>query len=106
MFDCVIPTRNARNGQLFVRTGTLNISNAQYGEDEGPVEAGCSCYTCRRYSKAYLRHLFMARELLAYRLNTIHNIHYFMTLMRKMRKAIHEGTFDAFKGEFYSERNG
>jgi queuine tRNA-ribosyltransferase len=105
MFDCVIPTRNARNGQLFVRGGTLNISNARYRNDEGPAEAGCPCYTCRRYSRAYLRHLFMAKELLAYRLNTIHNIHYFMSLMKAMRDAIQEGAFALFKKEFYSQRN-
>ena len=105
MFDCVIPTRNARNGQLFVRTGTLNICNARFREDERPVEANCRCYTCAHYSRAYLRHLFMAKEILAYRLNTIHNIHYFMTLMRGLRKAIKEGTLLAFKNEFYAKRN-
>lgn len=104
MFDCVMPTRNARNGQLFVSTGTLNISNAQYRDDELPVEAGCLCYTCRHYSRSYLRHLFMAKELLAYRLNTIHNIYYFMKLMREMREAIHEGRFDRFKRNFYAQR--
>ena len=104
MFDCVIPTRNARNGQLFVRSGTVNISNAKYRDDERPVEAGCPCYTCGHYSRAYLRHLFMARELLAYRLNTIHNVHYFMSLMKEMRKAIREGTFVSFKKEFYQQR--
>jgi queuine tRNA-ribosyltransferase len=104
MFDCVIPTRNARNGQLFVRNGTLNISNAQHRDDERPVEAGCACYTCTRYSRAYLRHLFMAKELLAYRLNTIHNIHYFMTLMSNMREAIRLGRFSQFKKDFYAQR--
>jgi queuine tRNA-ribosyltransferase len=105
MFDCVMPTRNARNGQLFVSTGTLNISNAQYREDEQPVEAGCPCYTCRHYSRAYLRHLFMAKELLAYRLNTIHNIYSFMRLMREMREAIHQGRFGQFRRDFYAQRN-
>ncbi|RLB82634.1 MAG: tRNA guanosine(34) transglycosylase Tgt [Deltaproteobacteria bacterium] len=105
MFDCVIPTRNARNGQLFVSAGTINICNAQYRDDEGPIEEGCSCYTCRSYSRAYLRHLFMAKELLAYRLNTIHNIHYFMTLMSKMREAIRQGRFDLFKRGFYAQRS-
>ena len=104
MFDCVIPTRNARNGQLFVHGGTVNISNAKYRDDEGPVEAGCPCYTCRHYSKAYLRHLFLARELLAYRLNTIHNIHYFMSLMKEMREAIRESRFSGFKKAFFSHR--
>jgi queuine tRNA-ribosyltransferase len=106
MFDCVIPTRNARNGQLFVRGGTLNIANARHRQDERPVEEGCPCYACRHYSRAYLRHLFMAKELLAYRLNTLHNIHFFMALMREMRKAIREDTFEAFKRGFYSERIG
>ena len=105
MFDCVMPTRNARNGQLFVRTGTLNICNARYGADQAPVEAGCPCYTCRHYSRAYLRHLFMAKELLAYRLNTIHNICFFMTLMREMREAIRHGRFGLFKRDFYAQRS-
>ena len=104
MFDCVIPTRNARNGQLFVSTGTLNICNAQYRDDELPVEAGCPCYTCRHYSRAYLRHLFMAKELLANRLNTIHNIYYFMNLMKEMREAIRSGRFNRFKKNFYAQR--
>jgi queuine tRNA-ribosyltransferase len=105
MFDCVIPTRNARNGQLFVTTGTLNIRNTQYRNDKRPVESGCVCYTCKNYSRAYLRHLFMAKEILAHRLNTIHNIHYFMTLMNQMREAIREGRFAGFKKEFYRLRN-
>jgi queuine tRNA-ribosyltransferase len=104
MFDCVIPTRNARNGQLFVRSGSINICNAQYRDDQGPVEPGCPCYTCRHYSRAYLRHLFMAKELLAYRLNTIHNIHYFMTLMREMREDIREDRFEQFRKDFHSKR--
>ena len=104
MFDCVIPTRNARNGQLFVKAGKLNICNAQYQNDDRPVEADCSCYTCKNYSRAYLRHLFMAKEILAHRLNTIHNIHYFMTLMADMRKAIGKGNYAAFKQAFYRQR--
>ncbi len=102
MFDCVIPTRNARNGQLFVHEGRINICNAQYRDDPRPVKAGCLCYTCSHYSRAYLRHLFMAKELLAYRLNTIHNIHYFMTLMRGIREAIGQGRFGQFKKDFYA----
>lgn len=101
-FDCVIPTRNARNGQLFVETGTLNICNAAHRDDDAPVDSACSCYTCRHYSRAYLRHLFMARELLAYRLNTIHNIHFFMTLMRRMREAIQQRGLARFKESFCS----
>jgi len=105
MFDCVIPTRNARNGQFFVTTGTLNICNAQYRHDELPVEVGCHCYTCSHYSRAYLRHLFIAKELLAYRLNTIHNIYFFMTHMKGMREAIRQGRFGLFKRDFYAQRN-
>jgi queuine tRNA-ribosyltransferase len=105
MFDCVMPTRNARNGQLFVGTGTINICNARHRDDEAPVEAGCRCYTCTNYSRAYLRHLFMAKEILAYRLNTIHNIYYFMTLMANMRKAIRQEKFALLKKAFYSQRN-
>ncbi len=106
MFDCVMPTRNARNGQLFVKTGTLNICNAQYRDDKRPVDHGCPCYTCTHYSRAYLRHLYMAKELLSYRLNTIHNIHYFMTLMTEMREAIGQDRFVQFKRDFYAQRGG
>lgn len=105
MFDCVIPTRNARNGQMFTESGTLNICNSRFKEDTGPVENGCDCYTCRQYSRAYLRHLYMSRELLSYRLNTIHNIHYYMRLMRHVRTAILNNEFDKFKRAFYSKRD-
>jgi queuine tRNA-ribosyltransferase len=101
MFDCVLPTRNARNGQMFTQYGTVNISNAQYKDDTEPLEPGCECYTCRHYSRAYLRHLFMARELLAYRLNTIHNIHYFVSFMKQIREAILSDEFDSFRKAFY-----
>jgi len=101
MFDCVLPTRNARNGQMFAKNGTINICNARFKYDTKPVESGCTCYTCRNYSRAYLRHLYMAKELLAYRLNTIHNIHYYMSLMKRIRKAICEGEFDRFRKDFY-----
>ncbi len=104
MFDCVLPTRNARNGQLFTRYGNMNICNAQYKDDIDPVDENCSCYTCRHYSRAYLRHLYMAQELLAYRLNTIHNVHYYIDLMEKMRNAICQNEFDTFKKGFYHER--
>ena len=103
MFDCVMPTRNARNGQLFTAQGTINICNARFREDEGPVDPTCDCYTCRHYSLAYLRHLYTAREILAYRLNTIHNVYYYVNLVKAMRKAIVAGTFDAFKKEFYAK---
>ncbi len=101
MFDCVLPTRNARNGQLFTECGTINISNAQYKDDTEPLEPGCECYTCRHYSRAYLRHLYMTRELLAYRFNTIHNIHYFISFMKHMRKAILANEFESFRKAFY-----
>lgn len=97
MFDCVLPTRNARNGQLFTSSGTINICNSRFKTDTKPVEPGCGCYTCGNYSRAYLRHLYMARELLAYRLNTIHNIHYYIGLMKTMRQAIIDDKFDAFR---------
>jgi len=104
MFDCVLPTRNARNGQLFTNTGTLNISNARHAGDPQPPDTGCTCYTCRNYSRAYLRHLYMARELLGYRLNTIHNVHHFVHLMAQMRAAIESDGFESFKSEFYRRR--
>jgi queuine tRNA-ribosyltransferase len=104
MFDCVLPTRNARNGQLITARGTLNISNARFREDDRPADPECGCYTCRHYSRAYLRHLYMARELLAYRLNSIHNIHYYTRLMAGMRRAIREDAFDVFRKTFYDGR--
>jgi queuine tRNA-ribosyltransferase len=106
MFDCVLPTRNARNGQLFTSQGTINISNARFRNDTGPLDSECSCYTCRNYSRAYLRHLYTARELLAYRLNSIHNIHYYIELMAQMRRAIKENRFHAFRSDFYQKRQG
>ena len=101
MFDCVLPTRNARNGQMFTRTGTVNISNARYKDDTEPLEPGCECYTCRHYSRAYLRHLYLARELLAYRLNTIHNIHFFTSFMKQIRQAILADEFESFRKDYY-----
>lgn len=105
MFDCVLPTRNARNGQMFTEYGTLNICNSRFKHDTDPIEPGCTCYTCRNYSRAYLRHLYMAKELLAYRLNTIHNIHYYTKLMECIRSAILCGKFEAFRKEFYGKRS-
>jgi queuine tRNA-ribosyltransferase len=93
MFDCVMPTRNARNGQLFVRAGKLNIGNAQYREDARPVEEGCPCEGCSRYSRAYLAHLFHAKELLFYRLASIHNLQHYLSLARRAREAILAGAF-------------
>jgi queuine tRNA-ribosyltransferase len=105
MFDCVLPTRNARNGQMFTRNGTINISNSRFAHDTDPVESDCGCYTCVNYSRAYLRHLYMARELLAYRLNTIHNIHFFINFMQQIRSAILNDSLDAFKTDFFSSLN-
>ena len=104
MFDCVIPTRNARNGQLFTSRGTINICNSRFRYDTNPVEDGCGCYACTHYSRAYLRHLYQARELLAYRLNTLHNLHYYLDLMKRLRAAINAGRYEAFKRDFYHTR--
>lgn len=104
MFDCVMPTRNARNGQMFTKYGTINICNSSFKYDTEPIESGCKCYTCRNYSRAYLRHLYMAKELLAYRLNTIHNIYYYISVMKRMRRAICQGEFDEFRKDFYKKR--
>jgi queuine tRNA-ribosyltransferase len=104
MFDCVMPSRNARNGQLFTSRGTINIPNAKYRFDKRPIDEACSCYTCANYSRAYLRHLYKSRELLAYRLNTIHNLYYYLNLMKEMREAIESDQFLRFKREFYSKR--
>ncbi|UCE55624.1 MAG: tRNA guanosine(34) transglycosylase Tgt [Desulfobacterales bacterium] len=104
MFDCVLPTRNARNGQMFTSKGTMNISNSRFKLDTNPVETSCTCYTCRNYSRAYLRHLYMAKELLAHRLHTIHNVHFFIRFMKQIRSTILTDTFDAFKKDFYDKR--
>ncbi len=101
MFDCVMPTRNARNGTLFTDRGRMTIKNARYSDDERPVDEQCDCYTCTHFSRAYLRHLFLARELLAYRLNTIHNLRYYARLMTGLRDAIKHARLDAFKKAFY-----
>jgi queuine tRNA-ribosyltransferase len=104
MFDCVMPTRNARNGTLFTSRGKLTIKNARYADDERPVEEDCRCYTCTHFSRAYLRHLFMAKELLAYRLNTIHNLYYYSRLMEEMRQAIQEDRFSDYCRGFYENQ--
>lgn len=104
MFDCVMPTRNARNGMLFTSRGSIQIKNARFADDPEPIDRDCECYTCRRFSRAYLRHLFISRELLAYRLNTLHNLHYYLNLMREMRRAIDRNRFDSWRKEFYSHR--
>jgi queuine tRNA-ribosyltransferase len=100
MFDCVLPTRNARNGQLFTSAGRINIKNARYAEDEGPVDPECGCYTCTHHSRAYLRHLFMAGEMTAGTLNTLHNLTFYLDTMRKIRDAITFRTFEKFRQEF------
>ncbi len=104
MFDCVMPTRNARNGQLFTASGRLVIKNARYKDDPRPIEEGCGCYTCRTFSRGYLRHLFAARELLAYRLNSIHNLYYYISLLDEARKALLMGKFKNFYKDFYALR--
>ena len=104
MFDCVMPTRNARNGKLFIGSGAINIRNACHQMDTGPVDETCQCYTCRNFSRAYLRHLFMSRELLAYRLATLHNVYYYVNLLKKIRAAIVGGTFAAFRKQFYEDQ--
>ncbi len=101
MFDCVMPTRNARNGTLFTSRGKVVIKNARYRDDREPLDPDCNCYTCRNYSRAYLRHLFQCREILSYHLNTIHNLHYYLQLMEKMRKAIEKDSFSTFRNDFY-----
>ena len=101
MFDCVIPTRNARTGFLYTREGILRIRNSRYQDDTRPVDAHCGCYTCRHYSRSYLRHLDKCGEILGSRLNTIHNLHYYQDLMRDIREAIEVGGFDEFAERFY-----
>lgn len=103
LFDCVLPTRNARNGTLFTRAGRLNIKGAAFARDERPVESACGCYTCLHFSRAYLRHLYVAGEILGLRLNTIHNLHYYLDLMRQAREAIQAGTYGPWKAARLAE---
>jgi queuine tRNA-ribosyltransferase len=100
MFDCVLPTRIARNGALFVRKGRVNIDKAPFKNQEGPIEEGCDCYTCRTFSAAYVHHLFRSKELLAYRLATVHNLRFLLRLMEEMRAAIEQGRFGEYRDEF------
>ncbi len=100
LFDCVLPTRNARNGQLFTRRGPLAIKNARFATDPAPPDPACGCPTCRRHSRAYLRHLFVAGEISASILNTVHNLYFYLDTMRSIRKAIEFGTFETFRNEF------
>ena len=104
MFDCVMPTRNARNGWLFTRFGDLKLKNAIHKDNTRPVDEGCACYACRHFSRAYLHHLHRANEILGARLNTIHNLHYYLTLMREMRGAIEQRRFAAFRIAFARDR--
>src|SRR6478672_5939002 len=100
MFDCVLPTRNARNGQLFTSQGRINIKNARYAEDDRPPDPGCGCYTCRTFSRAYLRHLFLAGEINAASLNTLHNLHFYLDTLGRIRDAIAFGRFKSFRVAF------
>jgi len=97
MFDCVMPTRNARNGTLFTSAGRISIKRTEFKADNEPLDSACGCYTCRNFSKAYLRHLFLAKEILSMRLNTIHNLYFYLDFFRKMREAIKKRQFREFK---------
>lgn len=106
MFDCVMPTRNARNGMLFTRYGNIKIKNAQYRLDLRPLDERCTCYTCRNFTRAYLHHLHRINEILGARLNTIHNLHYYQELMAEIRLSIEQGKFAGFVSKFEFERSG
>ena len=103
LFDCVLPTRVARNGGLLTRWGRLNIRNARYTADPLPIEPGCTCYTCQHFSRAYLHHLFRAKETLGLHLATVHNLHFTLQLMQEIREHIAAGTFASFREGFLSE---
>jgi queuine tRNA-ribosyltransferase len=100
LFDCVLPTRNARNGQLFTSQGRINIKNARYAEDDGPPDPACGCYTCRTCSRAYLRHLFRAGEMSGATLNTLHNLHFYLDTLRRIRESVSFGRFEKFRLSF------
>ncbi len=104
MFDCVLPTRNARNGWLYTRDSVIKIRNAEFAEDTRPLDPNCECYTCRHYSRAYLRHLHRSNEILGARLNTLHNVHYYLALMDQIRSAIRHGRFTRFAEDFFAKR--
>jgi len=104
MFDCVLPTRNARNGHLFTAQGVVRIRSSAYRMDTRPLDETCACYTCRHYTRAYLHHLDRAREILGLRLNTLHNLHYYQSLMREMRLAIELGRLEEFVADYYRRR--
>ncbi|TVM34207.1 tRNA guanosine(34) transglycosylase Tgt [Oceanidesulfovibrio marinus] len=100
MFDCVLPTRNARNGTLFTSFGKINIKQARFRDDPEPLDPECDCYACRTFSRAYLRHLYMARELLSYRLNTLHNLRFYLRMMEEVRDAVGQGTFEQLRARY------
>jgi len=104
MFDCVMPTRNARNGWLFTRFGDVKIRNAKYRDDTRPLDPSCACHTCRHFSRAYLHHLQRANEITGARLNTLHNLHFYLTIMGEMREAIAAGRFEAWRAQFAADR--
>jgi queuine tRNA-ribosyltransferase len=104
MFDCVLPTRNARNGWLFTRHGDVRIRNARYRTDTAPIDETCACYCCREFTRAYLHHLQRANEILGARLATIHNLHYYLTLMAEMRAAVARDAFPALAAQFREDR--
>jgi queuine tRNA-ribosyltransferase len=104
MFDCVMPTRNARNGWIFTRFGDVKIKNARYKDDKEPLDPTCSCYTCRNFSRAYLHHLHRAQEILGARLNTIHNLHYYLDIMQQMRDALDADRFPDWVQQFHADR--
>ena len=104
MFDCVMPTRHARNGHLFTATGVINIRNSAHQADLGPIDPECGCYTCRNYTRSYLRHLDRCNEILGSRLNTIHNLHFYLDLMRSIRSAIAEGRLTSWAASYLAGR--
>ena len=104
MFDCVMPTRNARNGTLFTSFGKINIKSARFATDRAPIDPECECYACQNYSRAYLSHLYRVGELTFFRLASLHNLHYYLNLMKQMREAIKDGKFAEFRREFYAKR--
>jgi queuine tRNA-ribosyltransferase len=106
MFDCVMPTRNARNGTVFTRSGKLSIRSARHAREFEPIDSECTCYTCRNYTRAYIRHLHQTKEVLGLRLSTIHNLHYYLDLMRQMRQAIVEGRFTDWRKTFLNHYQG
>jgi queuine tRNA-ribosyltransferase len=106
MFDCVMPTRNARNGHLFTSQGVIRLRNSRYKDDPAPLDPDCSCATCQHYSRAYLHHLDKCNEMLGPRLNTLHNLHYYQRLMQRIRAAIETGRYAAFAQDFLASPEG